>query len=226
MTRTGAAARPPVDIEERAYSLLGWAQTNLRAVLIGLAVLVAAAVGIWLYVQTQANKEQRAASDLARASSAVAAGNYALAETDLSRIVSQYASTDAGQQAALLLSEAMYGQGKYQEGIDVLQRHADRAPDFLRAAFHAQIAAGHEELGSFADAAQGYLNAAEAARFDNDRSIFRADAARSYTLAGNTTAARQIWESEAANEASPVAGEARVRLGELDAKAARPAAAP
>jgi predicted negative regulator of RcsB-dependent stress response len=222
MTRTGAAARPPVDFEERAYSLLGWAQANLRTVLIGLAIVIAAGLGLWLYVQTQANKEQRAAAELAQASSAVAAGNYALAETDLSRIVQQYASTDAGQQAALLLSEAMYGQDKYQQGIDVLQRFSNRAPDYLRSAFLGQIAAGYEELGNYAEAAQRYLTAAEAARFGNERAIFRADAARAYTLAGNTAAAREIWEAEAANESSPVSGEARVRLGELSAQVARP----
>jgi predicted negative regulator of RcsB-dependent stress response len=225
MTRTGAAARPPVDIEERAHSLLDWAQTNLRAVLLGLAIVVAAGVGVWLYVATQGNKEQRAAAELARASGAVAAGNYALAETDLTRVVSQYGGTDAGKQAILLLSEAKFGQGKYQEGIDILQQHADRAPDYLRTAFLAQVAAGYEELGNFAEAAQAYLRAAQSTRFDNDKSVLRADAARAYTLAGNTAAAKQIWEAEAADETSPVSGEARVRLGELDAKPARPAPA-
>ncbi|HSJ62780.1 MAG TPA: tetratricopeptide repeat protein [Gemmatimonadaceae bacterium] len=223
MTRTGAAARPPVDIEERAHSLLDWAQTNIRPILIGLAIVVAAAVGIWLYLATQANKEQRAASELARASGAVAAGNFALAETDLSRVVQQYGGTDAGKQAVLLLSEALYGQGKYQEGIDALERHADRAPVYLRTAFLSQMAAGYEDLGNFAEAAQTYLRAAQAARFDTERSVLRADAARAHTLAGNVAAARQIWETEASNDASPVAGEARVRLGELNAQAARPA---
>jgi predicted negative regulator of RcsB-dependent stress response len=224
MTRTGAAARPPVDFEERAYSLLDWTQKNLRLVLIGFAIIVAVAVGVWLYVATQANKEQRAATELQRASGAVAAGNFALAETDLTRIVQQFGSTDAGKQAVLLLSEALYGQGKYQEGVDQLQRHVDAAPDYLRGAFLAQLAAGYEELGNFAEAAATYERAAATARFDNDRASLRADAARAFTLAGNTARARQIWEAEAANEASPVAGEARVRLGELSVQPARPPA--
>lgn len=223
MTRTGAAARPPVDIEERAHSLLDWAQTNLKAVLIGLAVVIAVAVGIWLYVATQAGKEQRAATELAQASSAVAAGNFALAETDLARVVQQYGGTDAGKQAVLLLSEAMYGQGKYQDGIAVIQRHLDSAPDHLRTAFLSQLAAGYEELGNFAEAASTYLRAAESARFDADKAMLRADAARAHTLAGNTEAAKQLWEVEAADETSPVSGEARVRLGELNAQVARPA---
>lgn len=224
MTRTGAAARPPVDFEERAYSIMDWAQKNLRVVLIGLAIIVAVAVGTWLYIATQANKEQRAAGEVARASAAVAAGNYALAETDLTRIVRQFASTDAGKQAVLLLSEALYGQGKYQPGIDQLQQYLGSAPDYLRSAFLAQMAAGYEELDNYAEAAATYERAAQAARFNNDRAILRADAARAYTLAGNTVRARQIWEAEAENEASPVVGEARVRLGELTAQPARPEA--
>jgi predicted negative regulator of RcsB-dependent stress response len=222
MTRTGAAARPPVDFEERAYSVMDWTQKNLRLVVIGLAILVAAVLGIWLYITTQANKEQRAAAELARASGAVAAGNYALAESDLSRIVQQFATTDAGKQAVLLLSEALYGQGKYQQGVDQLLQHSGRAPDYLRGAFLSQLAAGYEELGNFAEAASTYEQAAAAARFDSDGSLLRADAARAYTLAGNTAKASEIWEAEAANEASPVAGEARVRLGELTVRAARP----
>jgi predicted negative regulator of RcsB-dependent stress response len=222
MTRTGAAARPPVDFEERAYSVMDWTQKNLRLVVIGVAVLVAVVLGMWLYITTQANKEQRAAAELARASGAVAAGNYALAETDLSRIVQQFATTDAGKQAVLLLSEALFGQGKYQQGVDQLLQHSTRAPEYLRGAFLSQLAAGYEELGSFAEAASTYERAAAAARFDNDGALLRADAARAYTLAGNTAKAREIWEAEAANEASPVAGEARVRLGELTVKPARP----
>ena len=223
MPRTGAAARPPVDFEERAYSIMDWAQKNLRLVLIGLAVIVAIAVGIWLYLATQANREQRASSELARASAAVAAGNYALAETDLSRVVQQYASTDAGKQAVLLLSEALYGQGKYQQGIDQLQQYAGSAPEYLRGAFQAQLAAGYEGLGNFAEAAATYERAAAAARFEAERAQLRADAARPYALAGNNAKAIEIWQAEAENESSPVVGEARVRLGELTARPARPA---
>lgn len=222
MPRTGAAARPPVDLEERAYSIMDWAQKNLRLVLIGLAVIAAVAVGIWLYLATQANREQRAAAELARSSSAVAAGNYALAETDLARVVQQYASTDAGKQAVLLLSEALFGQGKYQQGIDQLQQYQGSAPDYLRGAFLAQLAAGYEGLGNFAEAGAAYERAAQAARFEGERAQLRADAARAYTLAGNTAKAIEIWEAEAANESSPVVGEARVRLGELTARPARP----
>lgn len=201
---------------------MGWAQKNMRTVLIGLAVIVAAAVGIWLYLATQANREQRASTELSRASAAVAAGNYALAETDLARLVNQYASTDAGKQAVLLLSEALYGQGKYQEGIDRLQQHVGSAPEYLRGAFLAQLAAGYEGLGNFAEAAATYERAAASARFEAEKAQLRADAARAYTLAGNTAKAIEIWEAEAGNENSPVVGEARVRLGELTARPARP----
>ena len=224
MTRTGAAARPPVDIEERAYSLLGWAQMNMRAMIIGLVIMAALIVGIWVYLATQRNKEQRAGAEVASASGAVAAGNYALAETDLTRIVQQFAGTDAGKQAVLLLSEALYGQGKYEQGIEHLQRYVGSAPDHMKATFHAQIAAGYEETGNFSEAAAAYLRAADVARFGADKSVYRADAARAYTLAGNTAAAKRLWEAEAVDLSSPVSGEARVRLGELEAQPARSSA--
>lgn len=221
MTRTGAAARPPMDLDERAESFFDWIQSHTKQLAIGAAVVAAVALGGWLYVRTEASKEQRAYESLARATEAVQARNWALAQSDLERITKRYGGTTSGQQATLLLSEVLYETGKYQQGIDQLQKIQSGADADIAPKVEAQIAVGYEQLKKFDQAAEQYRRAAEKARFDAEKDLFLADAARAYTAAGNSKAAREIWSQLAEKENSPVAGEARVRLGELEATAAR-----
>jgi hypothetical protein len=49
--------------------------------------------------------------------------------------------------------------------------------------------------------------------------VYIASAARDYTAAGKTDDAKKIWSALAKDDQSPAAAEARVRLGELEAKA-------
>ncbi|MDQ3697314.1 MAG: tetratricopeptide repeat protein [Gemmatimonadota bacterium] len=221
MTRTGAAARPPLDLDERAETFFEWIQLHSRHVAIGLGIVVAAGITGYLYIRSQASRERRAYESLVTASAAVDAKNWALAQNDLERLVQRYEGTAAGQQAALLLSEVLYATGKYQQGIDQLTRLAAGADADVRAVAEAQIAAGYEDLKNFPEAARHYTAAAERARFEPEKALYMADAARAYTAAGNPEAAKRIWSELAEDDAGPVAGEARIRLGELEAQVAK-----
>jgi predicted negative regulator of RcsB-dependent stress response len=223
MPRPEAAARTrsPADFGERAETFFEWIQTHTREVALGAALVIALGLGAWLYVRTAANKEERAYESLLRANEAVQAKNWPLAQSDLEKMVRRYADTPSGEQAELLLSEVLYETGKYRDGITRLEHIAssvdrDRAP-----LVEAQIAAGYEQLQRFDVAASHYTRAADKARFTTDRDLYLANAARDYSTAGNAGAARQIWARLAADETSPVAGEARLRLGELTAAPAK-----
>ena len=221
MTRTGPAARPPADFEDRADTFFSWIQLHTRTLTILAAVVVALGIGAWLFVQSRATREQRAYESLERAEQAVAQRNFALAQTDLERVARRFRNTSAGDRAVLRLSEVLYATGKYQQGITELERLSGGADPELGATVEAQIAAGYEELKKFAEAADHYRRAAERARFGTDSALYMAAAARAYTSAGNTAAAQKIWADLAKDDSSPVAGEARVRLGELAARPAR-----
>ena len=78
-------------------------------------------------------------------------------------------------------------------------------------------AAGYEELKDFTAAAEQYKQAAEATRFPADKAQYQASAARTFAAAGKFSEAKAIWAELAKDETSPMAAEARVRLGELDA---------
>ncbi|MEO5580760.1 MAG: hypothetical protein ABIR58_08875, partial [Gemmatimonadaceae bacterium] len=83
------------------------------------------------------------------------------------------------------------------------------------------LAAGYEQLKKFAESGAAYEKAAGAARFDEDRQRYQSFAARSYLLAGKPEDAKRLWSPLAEDSKSVVAGEARVRLGEM-AGAAQP----
>jgi len=60
--------------------------------------------------------------------------------------------------------------------------------------------------------------AADVTRFPADKAEYRASAARSYAAAGKVAEAKAIWTDLAKDDTGPMAAEARVRLGELEAK--------
>ena len=79
-------------------------------------------------------------------------------------------------------------------------------------------AAGYEELTDFISAAGEYKVAAQATRFPADKAEYQASAARDLMTGGKTEEAKAIWTELAKDEATPAAAEARVRLGEVEAK--------
>jgi predicted negative regulator of RcsB-dependent stress response len=220
MTRTGAGARP--DLEERTQSAIEWLRTHARLVGVVVGVILAAAVGIWFYGEWRDRRETNAARALSDAQVAMSQNNAALAQNELRRLTTRYEGTTAARQGQLLMAHLHYRAGRFQEGIDELQRLARRTGDGLRdGAVQALMAAGYEQLGKLNEAAQHYRAAAQVARFPEDRDSYLANAARVLSVAGKNAEAVQIWQELAAREDSPVSAEARVRLGELQAAAAR-----
>jgi predicted negative regulator of RcsB-dependent stress response len=206
--------------EDATDSFSDWAQAHSKQIL---AAVVAAAVllgGTLVWRSMQSSEADRAEQQYAAAQQPLATGDAAAAERELRKVVASVGDTPAGAQATLTLAKVLYEQGKYKEGIDLLAGFDGDQPE-QRVAAQSLKAAGHEELRQFADAAKAYEEAAAIAAFPADRDNLRANAARAYGMAGNADRARAIWTELAADEFGPVAGEARVRLGELAAPAAR-----
>ena len=202
------------------FDLMDWIQVNSRWLGATAAVIAVAAAGYWFYIRSQQIKTVNAERSLLRAEQSLQSGNAALATSDLQRVVSRYKGTGAGTQAALLLAQADYSAGKYQDGIKVLQSVSGEAGG-AEAALQSLLGDGYSQLNKYTDAAKSYERAAQAAEFDTERSYYRAKAARSYMSAGNTAAARRLWAELSNDEkAQSVAAEARVRMAELDAKRA------
>jgi predicted negative regulator of RcsB-dependent stress response len=190
-------------------------QRDVAWAVVALAIIVG---GFWYYERSQSIKAQRAEAAYFQARQSAAAGNLPLAVSDLQKVVSRYEGTSAGTQAALTLAQTLYDQKKFKEGLDVLKAAEAKAPDHFKPSIHVLEAAGYEELKNLVAAAGQYKLAAQVTRFPVDKAEYQAAAARDYMAAGKTEEAKAIWRELVKDETAPTAAEARVRLGELEAK--------
>jgi predicted negative regulator of RcsB-dependent stress response len=153
---------------------------------------------------------------LAAAQSVVQSGNAALAQSDLQALLRRYGGTTASIQARLLLAQVHFGAGKVDEGLKELD--AIGSPGPFAASVHSLRGAGLEQGGKPAEAAAEYEKAASSAPTDLGKAAYQSDAARAYLAAGKADEAKRIWEAMAADDTNPLAGEAKVRLGEIKVK--------
>jgi predicted negative regulator of RcsB-dependent stress response len=209
------------DSESTLESMSDWFQLHSRQVSWAVIGLVAVVGAGWFYVRSQALKSERAQRAYSSAQQSIASGNLPLAESDLRKMITRYEGTPAAMQAELVLAQLLYEEGKYADGIAALQKAVPKlgaSKDFGSSA-HLLLASGLEQTRKFAEAAVEYEAAATAARFDADRQRYQSLAAENYLLAGRKDDAKRIWTVLAADSKGTVAGEARVRLGELEAAA-------
>lgn len=220
-TNTDTSAARAAVASDRGRDFMDWFQVNSRFIGIGAAIVAVAAAGYWFYLRSQQIKTVNAERSLMQAEQSLQSGNTALATSDLQRVVTRYKGTGAGTEAAMLLAQADYNAGKYQDGIKVLEEVSGKAGG-SEASLQSLIGDGYSQLGKPADAAKAYERAGNAAEFDTERAYYRAKAARSFAAAGNVNDAKRIWSQLAADDkAQAVAAEARVRLAELTAKPAK-----
>jgi predicted negative regulator of RcsB-dependent stress response len=200
-------------------SLTDWFLQHKREASWVFLALVFIVGGLWYFQRSRSLREQHAEKAYFQARQAAAAGNLPLAVSDLKKVVTRYEGTSGGTLAAIFLAQALYEQKKPQEGITELKRVLADAPKDFAPSIHALIANGHEELKDFGAAAVEYKAASAATRFAGEKASYLAAAGRAYMAAGKPAEARAIWAELAEDETGPMAAEARVRLGEIDARA-------
>lgn len=193
-------------------------QTYQKQILIGVIALAAAGGGFWMWKRSAEIREGRAGEAYQAAEGAFASGNMPLAQTELEKVTGRYAGTASGTQAAMLLAQVHYGQGKYDDGMKVLEAAASKAPASLKAGIQALMGAGFEGTAKPAEAAAAYGKAAELSQFDIDRDMYRMEQARILAATGDAAGAGKIYLEIGQREDSPFAGEAKVRLGEQQSK--------
>lgn len=204
----------------KSVSFTDWYWKNRKLVGIGAALVAVAAAGVWFYMRSAQIKRANAERGLGQAKQSLSAGNAPLAMTDLQRVATRYKGTPAGIQAAMLLAQLNYEQGKFAEGIRLLEDvRADAKVS--QAPVLGLIADGQAAQGKADDAAAAYRKAAEATTAPGERSLYLAKAGRILMAAGKNAEARALWQQLADDpEAVTVHSEAAVRLGELSAQPA------
>ena len=206
----------------KTQSFADWFQANSRVAYIGAIIIAAAAIGAWFYLRSGEIRRQNAERSLNQAKQSLGAGNAALATSDLQKVVGRYKGTVAGAQAAMLLAQMDYDQGKFDEGVKTLTPYqSGSAAGPALSAIWGLTADGQISAGKTADAASSYQKAADATAFPGEKSLDLAKAARALGNSGKEAEARKLWEQLATDpKAIQVRNEALVRLGELDAKPA------
>jgi predicted negative regulator of RcsB-dependent stress response len=206
-------------VTEDPESILDWFQLYSKQATWAAIGLVVLAGGGWFYMRSRDLKAERAEKAYYTALRSQTAGNLPLAESDLKKMIQRYDGTPAAAQARLQLAQIMYDQGKIQQGVDELKLAEDKTGSDERygSGTHLVMAAGLEQLKKFREAAEQYEKAAKIARFDADRQRYMSLAANAYLNGGDTAKAKQIWTDLGADSKGVVAGEARVRLGEISA---------
>ena len=209
--------------EPKAESFLDWFHVNSRLVYVGAFVVAAAVGGAWYVSRAKAMKNANADRQLLTAKQSIASGNAQLAEADLRKVADRYEGTSSGTEAALLLGRLKLEKGDAQGAATYLRSVADGMKSGPSAAPARDLLGdAYAQLQRPADAAAEYERAAGLTTMPNEKAYLLTKAGHAYMAAGKTPEARRIWEGLAQQSDNPgVSSEARVRLGELSAAAAK-----
>ncbi len=215
MAQSSRSASSSSSLSDNPMEKLGdWFQLNSRPIGMAVGGIAVAALAIFGYRSYSTGQNVKASTALYAAQAPLAQGKLDEATKALGKVARSYSGTAAGQQAALLLTQTLFEQKKYAEGIASLEKSVGGASADFKASMESMVAVGYELQGKFADAATHFAKASAAAKFDNDKNNYKASEARSLMAAGKNAEAKKIWE-ELAKSNSPSAQEANVRLGEL-----------
>ena len=209
-------------IETEGWSFFDWIQANTRALTIGAILVVAGGAGYWFYTRSVEIKRLNAERGLNQAKQSMAAGNAALAATDLQRVATRYKGTPAGAQAAMLLAQHNFDQDKFDEGLKVLQPYqAATAAGRNLASIWSLTGDGLLSQAKVDEAVAAFRKAADATTYPGEKAVYLSKAARSLQMAGKNAEAKELWERLKKDpEASLVHSEADIRLGELTSQTA------
>jgi predicted negative regulator of RcsB-dependent stress response len=211
-----------LDTSDSPQSFADWFQLNSRLVGIGAVILVLAAAGAWYYMSSAQLKRANAERGLTQAKQSMAAGNAALAQSDLQKVVDKYQGTPSGGEAAMILAQMKYDQGKFEDGLKVLSGYRTRSSAGENLGpIMSLVGDGLVGTNKLDDAASAYGQAADATRRPGERALYRAQQARTLMLAGKNADARNLWlQIKDDTTAAGMRTEALIRLGEIEAKTA------
>ena len=212
----------PVE-QPKAESFLDWFRINSRMVTIASVVVAAAAFGFWFYNRSAVLKAESADRKLLAAKQSLTSGNVPLAQSDLKKVADQYPKTSAGAEAGMLLAQVKLEQADYQGAVTTLKELTARNESGPYATpLRTLLGDAYAQLGKYAEAAAEYERASLATTAPNERALMLAKIGRAQTAAGNLAKAREAWQALAnQTDNAGLAAEARVRLGELLATAAK-----
>jgi tetratricopeptide (TPR) repeat protein len=196
-----------------------WYRDPQRLPLVAVVLVAIVAAVAWFIIASGKRKEQFAARSLNQARTAAEAGNLPLASSELQRLITTYKGTDAAYEAVITLNQVRMVNGQSELAVVGLREFlAGKPPEKYQAPAYGLLGTALENAKRWAEAAQSYSQAAEAAQLPYLKAAHLIDAGRAYRLAGRMDEAAKAYRTVVQRYAdSPSFTEAQVRLAELTA---------
>ena len=194
-----------------------WINKHRNQLIVGFAIIVVVALSTFLFTTSQRRKQDFASAELENARAVAAAGNLALAASDLSQLIDTYRGTLAAEEATIVLAQLRLTEGQPAAAMVEIRKLLDSGPSsqFVAPA-HGLMGNALEQVGNASEAAQEYLVAADAAWYQFLSAQYLLDAGRAFRAAGDSASAITTYQRVVADFAdTDLAVEARVRLNEL-----------
>jgi TolA-binding protein len=196
-----------------------WYRRHQRPLIVAGIALVALAIVAWFVMASGKRKEEFAARSLNQARASAEAGNLPLASSELQKLITTYKGTDAAHEAVITLNQVRMVNGQSELAVVGLRDFLKtKPPTKYLAPANGLLGAALENAKRWADAADAYLAAANAAEVPYLKAAYLVDAGRAQVEAGKTEEAAKTYRTVLQKYSdSPSFTEAQVRLAELTA---------
>ncbi len=137
-----------------------WILDNWQVLTIAAVAIIIVIVGVVYYFNSQTTKSDDAQQAFGRALMEMERKNYAVAVADFQDIVDSYGGRMAAR-AQFYMANTYYNSRRYDEAISAYQKYVDKfhADKLTTSSAIAGIAAGYENKGDYAQAAEKYREA-------------------------------------------------------------------
>ncbi len=194
-----------------------WYRNRQRQIIAAALILAAIAVVAWFVVASEKRKEEFAARSLNQARAAAEAGNLPLASSELQKLISSYAGTDAASEAVITLNQVRMINGQNELAVVGLREFLNsNPPEQYRTPASGLLGAALENAKRWEDAGKAYTQASKMAEVEYLKAQYLVDAGRSYRLGGKLEEAARVYRTvlQKYPKSSSVT-EAQVRLAEI-----------
>jgi tetratricopeptide (TPR) repeat protein len=173
-----------------------------KQVFIALGVIVVIVAGAYIYSIKQEENKEKATTELAKVLPLVEQKQYQQAidgqpgtgVVGLKKLVEDYGGTEPGETAKLMLANAEFYLGNYDEALKYYESYSGSIRDMKAAAIAGQ-AACYENKGEFEKAANLFEKAAKVFSENANNPGYLVSAGKNYVKAGNAQAARKAFET-------------------------------
>ena len=170
-----------------------------KQISIGITAFVVVVVALVIFLKNRADSNEQALTQLAAVHAVYDAGQYQQAIDGvpaqnirgLKEIVDNHSGTRGGDLAGFYLADAYFQLGKYAEALEAFES-CGASEALVESSRLAGIAASHEALGQFADAARYFEKAAGEDVTEGTAAENLNNAARNFALAGDKERAVDI----------------------------------